>query len=471
VSSLQERLRRLAGRGSRAAAGRDGLHDDGLPDEHRRSGDGMASASGEREERVPVSGRLVETADGAFIMRERRYPLDYEHGFYALADLSGRHARLNRVSRRHAGIRPVASVRDLLFFDTETTGLGVGAGNVPFLIGLGFYEERSFVVRQLFVRDPEDETAVLRHFRRLAERFTHLVTYNGKSFDWPVLANRFVLHRIPPPETVPDHLDLLPMSRNLWRHSLESCRLSRVEEERLGIRREDDVPGHLAPALYFRFLTEGDPAVVEPVFRHNEWDVLTLVALAIHLGAVLSGDADWERMEAEDLFRTGMWLAESGLPDLAERPFAALLARPDESVRYAARMGMAYKKMRRYDRAVPLWEQAAALAERRPLAAAGPESLEPLVELAIYHEHRSGQLAEALRWTEEALRRVERLQSLQARLHGRTDTARKWRAELSRRRDRLLGKLNGETDGRRAKPAASGGGTALEGQLELDWRA
>jgi len=510
VSSLQERLRRLAGGRSASAAGREGANsvEGGTPgggaldggaggssDAGRgafRSGTDQAlrhdSRAGEREDfrgespsgldwkeagetsvghpetgrsaaggpslldgspddggsGLPSSGRLVETGDGQFIVRERRYPLGHLHGRYALGDLAGRHGRLNRVSRRFAGIKPVASVRDLLFFDTETTGLGVGAGNVPFMIGLGFFEEREFVVQQLFVRDPGEEMAMLGHLRQLVERFTHLVTYNGKSFDWPVLANRFVLHRIPFAGSRLEHLDLLYISRNLWRNSLESCRLSRVEEERLGIVREDDVPGYLAPVLYFQYLSDGDIAQMESVFRHNETDVLTLVTLAAHLGAVLNGDADWDRMEAEDLYRTGLWLLDAELPDLAERPFAALLDRPEESAGYAARLATAYKRMRRYDKAVPLWEQAAGLVPPGAWLPVTEQSLEPFVELAIYHEHHSRQPDKALRWTEEALNRVERLLSLHARVHGNADKARRWKAELDRRRMRLLGKLRKE---------------------------
>jgi len=180
------------------------------------------------------------------------------------------------------------------------------------------------------------------------------------------------------------------------------------------------------------------------VFRHNETDVLTLVTLAAHLGAVLNGDADWDRMEAEDLYRTGLWLLDAELPDLAERPFAALLDRPEESAGYAARLATAYKRMRRYDKAVPLWEQAAGLVPPGAWLPVTEQSLEPFVELAIYHEHHSRQPDKALRWTEEALNRVERLLSLHARVHGNADKARRWKAELDRRRMRLLGKLRKE---------------------------
>lgn len=460
MSRLQERLRRLGGRGSAGApdAGIRGTAG-GLPDGAR----GMDAAGGSRDDAgsglaaagrsaLPSRGRLVETEAGCFIMRERRYPLHHEHGFYALGDLAGRHGRLNRVARRHAGMPPVASHADLLFFDAETTGLGVGAGNVPFMIGLGFYENRAFVVRQLFVRDPGEEAAVLHYFSAFAARFTHLVTYNGKSFDWPVVANRYVLHRMPFDGRL-EHLDLLYIARHLWRNSLASCRLSRVEEERLGIRREEDVPGHLAPILYFQYLADGEIGPLEGVFRHNEWDVLTLAALAAHLGAVLAGEAEWDKMEAEELYRAGLWLQQSGLPDLAERPFGALLARPEEADRYAARLAAAYKKMRRYDKAVPLWERAAGHVRAGSRLAVTAQSLEPFVELAIYYEHHGRRPAEALRWTEEALDMVERLSFLHARqaaFGGGMAKVREWKAALAHRRCRLLGKLR--------KDAAAGSG-------------
>src|SRR5690606_8961715 len=127
---------------------------------------------------------------------------------------------------------------------------------------------------------------------------------------------------------------------------------------RLGIMREGDVPGSLVPMIYFQYLADGDFAPLEDVFRHNEWDVLSLASLSAHLGALLSGDAEWDKLAAEDLYRAGLWLLESGLPDLAERPFGTLLGRPAEASGYAAGLAMAYKKMRRYDKAVPLWEQA-----------------------------------------------------------------------------------------------------------------
>src|SRR5690606_20144828 len=118
---------------------------------------------------------------------------------------------------------------------------------------------------------------------------THLVTYNGRSFDWPVLESRFILNGWRRTEAAPGHLDFLHPSRALWRNTLPSCRLSTVEEQRLGIVRSDDVPGSLAPELYMRFLQDGDLSHVGGVFIHNELDVLTLASMAVHFGHLLSG--------------------------------------------------------------------------------------------------------------------------------------------------------------------------------------
>src|SRR5690606_2166830 len=186
---------------------------------------------------------------------------------------------------------------------------------------IGFFTDDEFVVQQLFVRNPGEEYAMLAYFAELASEYTHIVTYNGRSFDWPILQNRFVLNRIPFDGSELEQLDLLYISRNLWKHSLESCRLSKVEEERLGIRRVDDVSGALAPMIYFQYLADGNIEPLEGVFFHNELDVLTLATLASHLGAILNGDADWQRLEAEDLYRIGVWLTDSELPMLADEAF------------------------------------------------------------------------------------------------------------------------------------------------------
>ncbi|GIO11512.1 hypothetical protein J19TS2_10670 [Cohnella xylanilytica] len=368
----------------------------------------------------PSFARLgVEQADnefGSFLLRRLAYPLASRHGLYELRELLDYAPWLEPVaSRQNKGADdlsglPIEAGR-LLFLDTETTGLGVGAGNVPFMIGIGYVEpaEGKLYVEQTLIRHPGEEKAMLHYLLgRMANR-THLVTYNGRSFDWPVLAGRYILNgwRRKGPE--PGHLDFLHPSRALWRNTLESCRLSRIEQDRLGIAREEDVPGSLAPELYVKFLSDGDAAHLEGVYLHNERDVLTLVTLATHFGALLAGSGrlglgeeaagDGIPEAAEELFRTAAWLDAHGRTDRSERLFEALAARQDEAAsRWWLKTALRYKKLGRFEAAVPLWLRAADRAEK----AAFP-SYEAHVELAMFYEHRAKNASEALRFAERAL--------------------------------------------------------------------
>jgi len=353
---------------------------------------------------------------GSFLLRRLAYPLDSRHGLYELRELLDYAPWLEPVASRQnkeaddlSGL-PIEAGR-LLFLDTETTGLGVGAGNVPFMIGIGYVEpaEGKLYVEQTLIRHPGEEKAMLHYLLgRMANR-THLVTYNGRSFDWPVLAGRYILNgwRRKGPE--PGHLDFLHPSRALWRNTLESCRLSRIEQDRLGIAREEDVPGSLAPELYVRYLGDGDAAHLEGVYLHNERDVLTLVTLATHFGALLAGSgrlalggeaaADPIPEAAEELYRTAAWLDAHGKTERSERLFEALAARQDEAAaRWWLKTALRYKKLGRFEAAVPLWLRAADRAEK----AAFP-SYEAHVELAMFYEHRAKNASEALRFAEKAL--------------------------------------------------------------------
>jgi uncharacterized protein YprB with RNaseH-like and TPR domain len=168
--------------------------------------------------------------------------------------------------------------RRVLYLDTETTGLAGGTGTVPFLVGLAWFEERSLRVHQLFLRRLGEEAPML---RVLAERMADsscLVTFNGKSFDWPLLRTRFVLNRVPVPAELP-HLDLLHCSRRVFKHRGSGTRLVHLEEQILGHRRVGDVDGALIPDLYFRFLRGGSSSALTSVLEHNANDLLLLAAL------------------------------------------------------------------------------------------------------------------------------------------------------------------------------------------------
>ncbi len=383
---------------------------------------------------LPSNSRVIETDEGSFVMRECRYSLDHQHGHYTMGQLVEGYDLLSRISKRFQSMKNVLSHKNLLFFDTETTGLGVGAGNVPFMIGYGYYTDTEFVAVQLFIRHPGEERAMLLYFYDFIRSFTHLVTYNGRTFDWPIVKNRYVLNRIPFADGELEQLDLLYISRNLWKNSIISCRLSNVEEQRLGIRRHNDVSGAYAPMIYFQYLADGDVGPLEGVFLHNEWDVLSLATLAIHLGTILGGQLDLTQVNTDDVFRIGVWLDQADLHVLAEEAFIEVLNRPMEKKRrYLLAMATLYKKKKQFERAVPLWNEVAGIG-RVGHALQSYNTLQPLIELAMYYEHQCKRFDQALDLVEEALNRAEKRQA-NRRL---SDKDRLLVEQLHKRRARLM---------------------------------
>lgn len=173
--------------------------------------------------------------------------------------------------------------RRALFFDIETTGLSHGAGTLPFLIGGAHFCGDRLVLEQWFLASPEDEGAILEAVAARIAEHDFLVTFNGRSFDIPVMRGRFAVHHIPDPTSGPRHLDLLHGSRRLLGHRLPDCRLATVERHILGLLREEDLPGSEAPAAYHDYLHGDAPDAVCRIVAHNRDDVLSLATLCDEL--------------------------------------------------------------------------------------------------------------------------------------------------------------------------------------------
>lgn len=217
-----------------------------------------------------------QTTDGLRVLRYELEP-DHHHGRIPL------HGGLRADSRALAELALDPAIADVdparvLFLDTETTGLSMGGGTVPFLVGLAYAEGGRILVEQLFLDSLAGEGALLEHLRARVEASSALVTYNGKSFDWPLLTTRFVLNRVSPPSSRP-HLDLLALARRVYRARLGSVRLVQMEVEVLGHRRERDIDGAEIPGTYWSFQRHGQPAAILPVLEHNLQDLLALAAL------------------------------------------------------------------------------------------------------------------------------------------------------------------------------------------------
>lgn len=410
----------------------------------------------ELAEWAPFDAHLAVNARGSFIRRRRVFPLDYQHGYARLGDLLSCAEVLEQVAvqpgmkanQRHAVpadeegqhedfVQTQPLYERMLFLDTETTGLGVGAGNVAFLVGVGYFRSGSFVVDQMLIRNPGEERAMLHELERMLTAYTHLVTYNGRTFDWPVVRNRFIMHRLAVEGLERfAHLDFLYPSRSLYRKTLPTCRLSMVEERRLGVFRHEDVPGSLAPELYVKYLAEQQPSILEGVFQHNEWDILTLNLLAAHFAALAEGTLPFHAFEAMEVFRAGVWFDNQGMHSRADAALAYLLElSPEKRQGLHLELAQMLKKKGDIASAVQLWEESLHAGD----AAASGAGVEARVQLAMAYEHRLKNLTLALHYAEEAKEQALRRLSLARGRDG--GKQREQLNELTKRIERLRRKL------------------------------
>jgi hypothetical protein len=264
---------------------------------------------------------------------------------------------------------------------TETTGLGPGAGTVAFLIGLAFWDQGiGLVCEQLLVRQLGEEAPVLARVAERIKQASMLVTFNGKSFDLPVLRTRFVMGRSAFPDE-PPHLDLVHVARRLHHGRGFGARLGAVEREVLGFVRENDVPSGEVSQCYLHFLRTGDTRALMGVVDHNLWDVVSMAAIVSLYGEPLEGSM----LHAEDLVGVARTLKRAGYKDRAYEVVDTALARGagDAGVRARAEISKARG------------DKARALADFEALAESVDDPTVRL-ELAKLYEHHAKDAARAL---------------------------------------------------------------------------
>jgi hypothetical protein len=347
-----------------------------------------------------ISGEVVRTAHGEHFETERLWERHRRHGSVDISDLAELPEDLlgPLMGSSAAGSPPARWA----FLDTETTGLAGGAGTYAFLIGVGSIEPAGFRLRQFFMRDYGEEPSLLWRLAQYLEGFDVLVTYNGKSYDQPLLETRFRMARAHTGRLRPfdrmEHLDLLFGARRLWKLRLESCRLVDLERRILGVEREGDLPGEMIPYCYFEFLRTQEAFRVVPIFHHNAIDILSLACLtAIVPFAFRSPDAAPLRHGA-DLIGLARWLEQAGRREEALRLYrrAVELGLPDALLfRALWDIAATEKRLGRHDAAVAA---ASELAVSR-----NPYRVRALEELARHYERRERNYAMALEMTRAAL--------------------------------------------------------------------
>jgi len=340
-----------------------------------------------------VAGRWEALEVGRCFVAEERYGLAFRHGDLALDEVFGVPERVWQATATGTDARPFA-MRRAVFVDIETTGLARGGGTYAFLVGVGAFQGDEFVLRQYFMPDYGDEEALLVLLEGALRDHGGLVTFNGRSFDWPIIATRYILARREPPGDGSPHLDLLHLARRLWRRSLASCALSSLEEHVLHIgRSSSDVPGYLIPALYQDYLERGVTGPLADVFYHNLIDILSLVTLAARAGSIVGEPFSPERPDSCDLCSLAGLLEAEGRTEEALRAYRQAVAEEGPHAAEAARrLSMFLKRLDRHEEAAAVW--------RAQLPDGG---LYAYVELAKHLEHRIKDYAAAQEIVEAAI--------------------------------------------------------------------
>ena len=344
-----------------------------------------------------MPGTTLSTRLGEVFVAEQSFDSHYSHGSASII-CSSSFSLLSQWSKdpRIAEL-PLSA---LAFLDTETTGLMGGTGTIPFMVGVARFMDGQLVLKQVFMRDPSEEPALLEGLADFLAPAQGLVTFNGKAFDAPILTTRYVLNRIPVPHKGYCHLDLLPLARRLWRDRLESRALKYLEEHVLGLKRtSEEVPGYEIPWRYQDYLRTRDARPLEGVFYHNAMDVVAMAALLTHMNEMLTNPYEGPVEHGLDFIALGKLFEDMGQWDeaarLFERGLQCDITESDFSVA-VKRLSILQKRRGDFEEALRLWEKAATEGH-----------IYAHIEMAKYYEHKRRDIKSALQWTRSAIEHVE----------------------------------------------------------------
>jgi uncharacterized protein YprB with RNaseH-like and TPR domain len=351
-----------------------------------------------------LGGRTVRTPFGQCLAIDRRYEAERWHGDIRIGDCElkagGGLSVLDPALDFASPPRTAEALARAVFIDLETTGLSGGAGTVAFLVGLGFFDLGAFQVRQFLLTSYAAERALLTAVGECFDDADLIVTYNGKTFDVPVMETRWVFHRMELPLGGIPHFDMLHPARRLWKVRAADgdpddggCRLSTLERALFDVRRVGDVSGFEIPGRYFQFLRNGDPRPLEPVLEHNRLDLVSLAAVTAHAVRLAEEGVEACRDGSEAL-ALGRVYERAGDVTRAERCYERASASPAVEVRAESlyRLGLRHRRDRRFGEAAAAWRSLLDLTEAvpgRPTSAMASLKQFAVEALAIHEEHRA----------------------------------------------------------------------------------
>jgi hypothetical protein len=363
-----------------------------------------------------LGGRRLSTRFGECLVIDRRYEADRWHGGIQIGDCAiDDMDALRLLDPSLAGPeRPglhCPGIPRTIFIDLETTGLSGGAGTLAFLVGCGYFDLGAFQVRQFLLTSHAGERALLAAVADFFDATDLIVTYNGKTFDVPVMETRWTFHRMDMPRIggeggVP-HFDMLHPARRLWKQRADAnpamgdeggCRLSTLERVLFDVQRVGDVGGFEIPGRFFGFVRSGDPRPLEPVLEHNRIDLVSLAAVTAR-AARLARDGHEACRDYGEALALGKIFEKADLPGRAEACFRYAGASPESIVRADAlyRLAVRLRRDRRFADAASVWRELIELTEPRSMRRGLLGDLRQVAveALAIHQEHRAKDLAGA----------------------------------------------------------------------------
>jgi hypothetical protein len=345
-----------------------------------------------KEFKEQLEGNVGTNSLGEFFYTEQFFQKDYVHGSIRFEDMFGNELFISLPDSEGS-----INLMECVFLDTETTGLSTSGGTFAFMVGLGFFENQNFILRQYFLKDPLEEEAMLLDLENLLCKFSTLVTYNGISFDIPILKSRFKYHRIPNNIAQKSHVDLLKYARMLFRYQFESRSLKSIEANVIQFQRsEDEIPGYMAPIIYQEYLKTNDIGQIQGIFYHNAMDIVSLAALIkiVNQISLVQGD-HFSRYETLNYSIARQYEKLKNVDNAAKYYLKALEQNdlpPEIKLNCLLSLADLFKKTNKLREAIMLWEQASTF-----------QNIEALVEIAKVYEHRYKDYQQAINCCKNAL--------------------------------------------------------------------
>ena len=319
------------------------------------------------------------------------------------------------------------SLNDLLAFDLETTGLAGGTGTYPFLMGFGIFEKKGIRIYQYFLPEFGREVSAYLDLKTLWAEKNTLLSYNGKSFDYPLIRNRMILNRVNNPLEQYNHLDLLPIARRLWKNVLPSCSLDTIEEHIFYMNRWRDIDGALIPQAYFEFLQNGTTTDIKRIINHNQLDIISLARLLFYLhqtenNTITSSFSDHEKVA---MFNIAVTISDFSYID----PLIGALVAENKKIpaQSLKKYSLLLKRQKKWQQALKIWQNFIDI---------GEEMMFSYEELAKYYEHRENNIPKAIDYAERARDFISVMEEIQIQ-----EDYRSLKGKFNRRLKRLNIKL------------------------------